>query len=99
MNFFFKNKKTFFSLKKNFRNFFEKEVALTPFNRGGINSMKKSIEDWITENKIDLNNSTQLVRNRNKDVVCRTFHKAGLVVPIDRKTKVGYRPLSETEGI
>lgn len=82
-----------------FRNFFEKEVALTPFNRGGITSMKKSIEDWITDNQIDVKNSTQLVRNRNKDVVCRTFHKAGLVVPIDRKTKVGYRPLSETEGI
>lgn len=74
-------------------------MVLTPFNRGGITSMKKSIEDWTTDNQIDVKNSTQLVRNRNKDVVCRTFHKAGLVVPIDRKTKVGYRPLSETEGI
>lgn len=31
--------------------------------------------------------------------VTKTFHKAGIVVPYDKKTDVGYRPLSESESI
>lgn len=30
--------------------------------------------------------------------VCKTFHKAGLVVPYDRKTDVGYRQLIESDA-
>jgi len=29
--------------------------------------------------------------------VTKTFHKAGIVVPYDSKTDIGYRPLSESE--
>jgi hypothetical protein len=28
--------------------------------------------------------------------VCTTFHGAGLVVPYNKKTEVGYRPIPET---
>lgn len=31
--------------------------------------------------------------------VAKTFHKAGIVVPYDLKTDVGYRPLSESESM
>lgn len=33
---------------------------------------------------------------RDKNVVSRTFHRAGIVVPYNKKTELGYRPLSET---
>uniref|UniRef100_A0A2S2QRU7 UPF0609 protein n=1 Tax=Sipha flava TaxID=143950 RepID=A0A2S2QRU7_9HEMI len=37
------------------------------------------------------------LNNRKGCVVAKTFHKAGIVVPYDIKTDVGYRPLAETE--
>jgi hypothetical protein len=39
------------------------------------------------------------LNNRKGCVVAKTFHKAGIVVPYDIKTDVGYRPLAETESM
>ena len=36
------------------------------------------------------------MKSREKVKVCSTFHGAGLVVPYDRKSEVGYRPIPET---
>lgn len=33
------------------------------------------------------------------DPVAKTFHKAGIVVPYEIKTDVGYRPLAESESM
>lgn len=38
------------------------------------------------------------MKEREKKVLARTLHGAGIVVPFDRKTQVGYRKLSTTEG-
>ena len=38
------------------------------------------------------------MKERERKVVARTFHGAGIVVPYDRKTGVGYRKLSVSEG-
>ena len=35
----------------------------------------------------------ELKKRRMKDVVAPTFNKLGIVVPYDRKTELGYRPL------
>lgn len=40
----------------------------------------------------------ELLRDRNKLVVCKTFHGAGLVVPFDKESETGYRPLLETDA-
>lgn len=40
---------------------------------------------------------TETLLGRQCLPVTKTFHKAGIVVPYDRKTDVGYRPLSESE--
>lgn len=40
---------------------------------------------------------TGMLLGRNCFPVSDTFHKAGIVVPYDRKTDIGYRPLSESE--
>ena len=34
-----------------------------------------------------------LAKQRNQTVVARCFHKIGIVVPYDKKTELGYRPL------
>ncbi|XP_073433392.1 histone PARylation factor 1 isoform X3 [Dendrobates tinctorius] len=41
---------------------------------------------------------TASMKQRDKKVVTKSFHGAGLVVPVDKKTDVGYRELPETDG-
>ena len=40
--------------------------------------------------------TTQPMKSREKLKVCSTFHGAGLVVPYNKKTEVGYRQIPET---
>jgi len=40
---------------------------------------------------------TEILLGRECIPVTKTFHKAGIVVPYDSKTDIGYRPLSESE--
>ena len=47
--------------------------------------------------KYNLETSTPAIKARNKEVVSKTFHKAGIVVPVDMN-EVGYRPLTVTDG-
>lgn len=43
---------------------------------------------------------TKILKGRQiVSVVARTFHRAGIVVPYDIKTDVGYRPLIESESM
>jgi len=39
------------------------------------------------------------IDGRYLNPIAKTFHKAGIVVPYDTKTDVGYRPLSVTESM
>ncbi|XP_053687925.1 histone PARylation factor 1-like [Sabethes cyaneus] len=77
--------------------FLENEVTTTPFNKAQIASLKKSLEEWAKDHNIQLKGQEQL-RARNKAVVCKTFHKAGIVVPFDRKKELGYRQLLESDA-
>jgi len=45
-----------------------------------------------------LDQRTTRMKDRDKKVVAKCFHGAGIVVPID-KNGVGYRPLPETPGL
>ena len=45
-----------------------------------------------------LEQRTARMKEREKKVVAKCFHGAGIVVPID-KNGVGYRPLPETPGV
>lgn len=60
--------------------------------------MKKSLEDYAHQHNISLTTFSAKLKARNLKTVCKTFHKAGLVVPFDRKTDVGYRQLAESDG-
>lgn len=61
----------------------------------------KTIDEKLTEAARELGFSleqrTVRVKQRDKKVVTKTFHGAGLVVPVD-KNDVGYRELPETDG-
>lgn len=61
-------------------------------------AMKKSLEQYANKENIPLTTLSAKLKGRNSKSVCKTFHRAGLVVPYDRKTDVGYRQLAESDG-
>ncbi|KAL9703187.1 hypothetical protein quinque_006705 [Culex quinquefasciatus] len=77
--------------------FLEHEVATTPFNKAQIATTKKSLEEFAKQHDIPLK-SNEKIKARGKNVVCKTFHKAGIVVPFDRKQELGYRELLESDA-
>ncbi|KAK3523395.1 hypothetical protein QTP86_031264 [Hemibagrus guttatus] len=46
---------------------------------------------------LPLEQKTKAMKQRDRKVVCKTFHGAGIVVPVD-KNNVGYRELPETDA-
>lgn len=78
--------------------YLDNEVMPTMFNSKEIRAFKKHLVAFANEHNIPLNEFHAKLKARNSRSVCKTFHKAGLVVPFDRKTEVGYRPLIETDG-
>lgn len=80
------------------RYFLENDVQLSPFNKASALTLKKSIETDAHTKNISLTSFAAKLKTRNLETVCRTFHKAGLVVPYDRKTDIGYRQLGKSDG-
>lgn len=39
-----------------------------------------------------------VAKQRNRNIVARCFHKIGIVVPYDKETELGYRPLPMTDS-
>lgn len=78
--------------------YLEHDFNATPFNKSQVNAMKKKIEQWAADKGINLSNADELIKQREETIVCRTFHRAGLVVPFNRKTKLGYRALQVSDA-
>uniref|UniRef100_A0A1B0DBZ8 PBZ-type domain-containing protein n=1 Tax=Phlebotomus papatasi TaxID=29031 RepID=A0A1B0DBZ8_PHLPP len=78
--------------------FLDKDADVTPFNRTKIGALKKSLQGWVVDQGLEVTNAAELIKNRQKMLVCKTFHTAGLVVPVEPKTKIGYRPLMQTDA-
>ena len=61
----------------------------------------KTLQTFLVSNakelKYSLDTGTPAIKARNKKVVSKTFHKAGIVVPVDAND-VGYRPLTVTDS-
>lgn len=38
------------------------------------------------------------IKKRWAKAVTKTFHKAGIIVPVEKKTQLGYRRLVESDG-
>lgn len=54
---------------------------------------QKRLKDKAKELNLDIRKNS----NSSRHPVCKSFHTAGIVVPFDKKTDVGYRPLSVTD--
>ncbi|GLG99828.1 Uncharacterized protein GBIM_06210 [Gryllus bimaculatus] len=68
-----------------------------PFHKMKISSLQKSLHSWAKENNFDLDVNTAAMKARARKVVAKTFHKGGIVVPVNKTNDTGYRPLIESE--
>ena len=62
-----------------------------------LKELKDKLLEWAIRHHLSVLQKTAAMKARDKKVVSKTFHGAGIVVPVDR-TGVGYRPLPETPG-
>ena len=62
-----------------------------------LNRLRTCLKDSADNSGYSLELKTKSMRDREKRVVCKSFHGAGLVVPVDHND-VGYRELPETDG-
>ena len=78
----------------------EKSKKCDPFLKIKLIALRKQMEDWTKENNVSsfLHETQSCLKNRMKKVVAKTFYSCGIVVPINKKTKVGYREIPETDG-
>ncbi|XP_011872746.1 PREDICTED: UPF0609 protein C4orf27 homolog [Vollenhovia emeryi] len=69
-----------------------------PFEKAGIARLHSQLKNFAKQHNVTLERNTVGMRAREKRVVARTFHKAGIVVPYDKKTQLGYRDLAATDN-
>lgn len=67
------------------------------FEKTSIVQLQKKLKEFAQKHDITLEKKTDKMINREKKVIVRTFHKAGIVVPYNKKTQLGYRELSVTD--
>ncbi|XP_033337909.2 histone PARylation factor 1 isoform X1 [Megalopta genalis] len=76
----------------------EKIKMANPFEKTHITQLQQKLKNYAREKNITLNQKSSRMQDREKKVVARTFHKAGIVVPYDKKTELGYRNLAVTDN-
>ncbi|GBP06250.1 Histone PARylation factor 1-like [Eumeta japonica] len=81
-----------------FMHFLEKDFQGTPFTATAVSNAKKSLQKFLHANEVKLESLEKLRLARSTKVVCKTFHRAGIVVPFNSNTKLGYRPLIESDA-
>ncbi|XP_060080890.1 histone PARylation factor 1-like [Ylistrum balloti] len=59
-----------------------------------LQSFQEDLKDFANSKKYSLDMKTKSMKDRDKKVVCKTFHGAGMVVPLD-ENEVGYREVPE----
>ncbi|KAK2588095.1 hypothetical protein KPH14_004156 [Odynerus spinipes] len=64
------------------------------FEKPSISQLHKRLKEFAHKHNITLERKTDKMRSRERKVVARTFHKAGIVVPYNKKTQLGYRELA-----
>ncbi|XP_046394323.1 histone PARylation factor 1 [Ischnura elegans] len=69
-----------------------------PFTKIKVPKYQNALKKWAEKEGISLEAKTAEMKARSKKVVSTTFHNAGIVVPCDKKSQVGYRELLEPDA-
>uniref|UniRef100_A0A1B6M6S4 PBZ-type domain-containing protein n=1 Tax=Graphocephala atropunctata TaxID=36148 RepID=A0A1B6M6S4_9HEMI len=75
-------------------NSYLEELKTDPFSRMKIPQFQKTLTSWAKEKGFNLDKNSKEMDSRSRKVVAKTFHGAGIVVPVDKKNDVGYRELA-----
>ncbi|KAB7498643.1 Histone PARylation factor 1 [Armadillidium nasatum] len=62
------------------------------------NDLLKAVKDFAEEKGYKLDYVSDRLKKRRKSVVSKAFHGAGIVVPVNKDTDVGYREIPETNA-
>ncbi|CAJ1052176.1 histone PARylation factor 1 [Xyrichtys novacula] len=74
-----------------------KELGSKKEGREALEGLETKLRDRAEKLGLSLEQKTKSMKLRDKKVVTKTFHTAGIVVPVD-KNDVGYRELPETDA-
>jgi len=73
-----------------------------PFMRSRMSTIMDKVKLWVNKammvgnDTLNLEKRTASMKNRDRAKMATTFHAAGMVVPYDKNTEVGYREIPET---
>nr|CAD7605046.1 unnamed protein product [Timema genevievae] len=75
-----------------------KKKTCGPFILMKVSRLQNALQSWAKRNNFTLDVSTSQMKARERKVVAKTFHKAGIVVPVDKKSDLGYREMLEDDA-
>ena len=61
--------------------------------RRHLGNLETKLVSKMKELELPCTDQKTLAKQRNQKIVARCFHKIGIIVPYDKKTELGYRPL------
>ncbi|KAJ8725204.1 hypothetical protein PYW07_016162 [Mythimna separata] len=76
--------------------YLQNEKKHSPFTAMSCQKLMDNIKTYAEKNNISLEEYS--MKQRSPHMVTRSFHGAGIVVPYDKKTQLGYRHLVETDA-
>ena len=62
-----------------------------------LRDLETKLESEMKKLRLPFTDPKTLAKQRNRNIVARCFHKIGIVVPYDKETELGYRPLPMTD--
>nr|CAD7265578.1 unnamed protein product [Timema shepardi] len=75
-----------------------KKKTCGPFIHMKVGRLQNALQSWAEKNNFTLDVCTPQMKARERKVVAKTFHKAGIVVPVEKKSDLGYRELLEDDA-
>ncbi|XP_058806817.1 histone PARylation factor 1 [Phymastichus coffea] len=76
----------------------ERAKKANPFEKTSFFNLLGKLKAYTKKHNISLETLSAKMKSREKNVVARTIHGAGIVCPYNKKTQVGYRELSVTDN-
>ncbi|CAB3228726.1 unnamed protein product [Arctia plantaginis] len=76
--------------------YLQNEKKYSPFTAAPCQKLMDKIKSYAEENNISLEQFS--MKDRLKQIVTKSFHGAGIAVPYNKQTQLGYRRLAETDA-
>ncbi|XP_039745797.1 histone PARylation factor 1 [Pararge aegeria] len=76
--------------------FLQNEKKTSPFVSISCQKLMDKVKKWAEQHNFSIEEYN--MKKRIQQIVCRTFNNAGIVVPYNKKTQLGYRKLVESDA-